>query len=109
MKYIIAALLFTSSVAHADNIAFGVLKAIKVYDQSANKVTKLYFSNDATYQNIPGCDLVANITHSQHSEEAINQFVSIALSAYASGKKVRAYSSNNTCEIDFLALQESYF
>lgn len=109
MRYIIAALLLTSSLAHADNIAFGVLKGIKVYDQSASKVAKLYFSTDATYQNIPECDLVANITHSQHSEAAVNQFVSIALSAYTSGKKVRAFSSNDTCEIDFLALQESYF
>lgn len=95
--------------AFAENIAFGTLEGIKVYDYANSKVTRLYFSDSATYQNVPDCNGVANITHSLHSPEALDQFVSIAFSAYIAGRKVRAFSSNDTCEVDFLAIQESFF
>lgn len=101
--------LFFSVSAQASNIAFGTLKGIKVYDYSGSKVTKLIFSDNATSQNVPGCNRIASITHSLHSPDALDQFISVALAAYMAGKKVRAHSSKDTCEMDFIALQESNF
>lgn len=92
----------------ADDIAFGTVKGIKVYDQSGSKVTRIVFSGDATHQN-EGCNGVATLTHSLRSEEALNQMLSIALAAYMGQKKIRAYSNNGTCEADLLALQNSRF
>lgn len=95
--------------AVAGDIAFGALKGIKVYDQTAKKVTELHFVDDASSQSIEACNGVARITHSLHSEVSLNQMVSLAVAAYMSGKKVRANSSGDTCEIDFLAIQEMSF
>lgn len=63
MKYILTVLLLTSSIAHADDVAFGTLKGIKVYGYGPSKTTKLYFSDNATYQRVEGCNLIANIRH----------------------------------------------
>ena len=106
--------LLLMSLASADtNIAFGTLKGIKVYDFPApgSKVTKLYFADDATLKGIPECNGVATITHGSHDQKALNQFMSIALLAYSTGSKVRAFSltATDTCELDFLALQEEEF
>lgn len=114
MKFVLGILALSISFlssyrADAANIAFGFVTAIKVYDSSGNKLTKIHFASDATEQNVPGCNLVANITHSLHSETAIEQFVSIAMSAYIAGKKIRAYSFADTCEADFIAIQETFF
>ncbi|WP_298773431.1 hypothetical protein [uncultured Shewanella sp.] len=95
--------------AVAGDIAFGTLKGIKVYDQSAKKATELHFADDASSQFIEACNGVGRITHSQHSEAALNQMTSLAIAAYMSGKKVRANSSGRTCELDFLAIQETSF
>ncbi|WP_299494163.1 hypothetical protein [uncultured Shewanella sp.] len=103
-----ASLLFTLPVVAGD-IAFGTLKGIKVYDQSTKKVTELHFSDDAGLQKVEGCNGVARITHSLHSEVSVNQMTSLAIAAYMSGKKVRANSAGDTCEMDFLAIQETSF
>lgn len=112
MKFL--SLLFTLaflsiSNATADTIAFGKLRGIKTYDFSNNKVLKLYFSENATLKQVEGCNGVATLTYSQHSEAFIAQVTSIALTAYTTGLKVRAHSSDDTCELDFLALQEANF
>lgn len=110
MKTLLLSLFLSSPLATAGNtIALGTLKGIKVYDYSSSKVTKFYFSDESTSRDVSGCNGVANMTHSQRSETAINQIMSMALAAYMSGKKIRAYSSSDTCELDFMALQESIF
>ena len=93
----------------ATDIAFGTIKGIKFYDYEGQKKTNIHFSDDATRKLVEGCDGVATITHALHSEESIKQLTSIALAAYAAGKKVRANSRADTCELDFLAIQESVF
>ena len=107
MKLAIVLLSLFSTSIFAGDIAFGTLKAIKVYDYPSSKVKKLYFSDDATFKLVEECDGIANITHSLHSEMALNQMMSIALAGYMSGKKVRANFSEDTCELDFFAIQES--
>lgn len=109
MKLIMMFVCLLSTSIFAAEIAFGTLKGIKVYDYTSTKKTDLYFSDNATSQNVEGCNGVATITHSLHSEASLNQMVSLAVAAYMSGKKVRANSSGNTCELDFLAIQETLF
>lgn len=110
MKRLIVLLIsLLSFSASASNLAFGTLKGIKVYGQNSNKVTKLYFSDDAILQHVEGCKGVAHMTHSLHSPDLLNQMMSLAIAAYMSGKKVRAWSTADTCELDFLALQETSF
>ena len=106
---LLTCLIYSAKIFAGDTIALGTLKGIKVFDFPASKVTKLYFTDDATSRDVAGCDGIANITHSARSETAINQMMSIAIAAYISGKKIRAYSSGKTCEADFIALQESQF
>lgn len=112
MKFLSLLLIFgflSIGNAAADTIAFGKLKGIKTYDFSNSKVLKLYFTEDATLKQAEGCDGVATLTYSQHSEAFITQVTSIALTAYTTALKVRAYSSDDSCELDFLALQETNF
>ena len=109
MKTVIAILCLISSSAFAGDIAFGKLKGIKIYDYANSKVTNLHFDDSATSKSVEGCNGVATITHSLHPEESTKQMMSIAIAAYMSGKKVRAASAGNTCELDFLAMQETYF
>lgn len=98
----------TLALASSKDIAHGRLKGIKVYDQATFKATKIYFDDQAKIYN-DDCDGVAIITHSKHSDKGLDQITSLALSAYMAGKKVRAFSLKGTCELDFLAIQESYF
>lgn len=102
--------LITCSQAMAWDIAHGTLKGIKVYDYVDSKVTKLYFDSNATHQDEESCEGVANITHSLHSDATTQKMLSIALSGYMAGKKVRAYSkSSGSCEVELISLQEAYF
>ena len=109
MKFVIMLVCLLSTSTFAADIAFGTLKGIKVYDYANSKVTKLYFSDTATSKDVEGCNGVATITHSVRSPDSLNQIMSLATAAYISGKKVRANSSGDTCELDFLAIQESSF
>jgi hypothetical protein len=109
MKYLMIVVFLLSTPVFAADIAFGTLVGIKVYDYPASKVTNLYFADDATHKTVEGCNGVATITHNARSPEALSQIISLAMAAYMAGKKVRANSVNNTCELDFLALQESHF
>lgn len=102
-------LVLISTQALASDIAYGTLKGIKIYDHPSQKVIKLYFNADATNQTVAACQGVADITPSQHNESTVQQMLSVAMSAYMAGKKIRAYSSADTCEVDFLAMQETYF
>ena len=79
-------------------------------DYVDSKVTKLYFDSNATHQDEESCEGVANITHSLHSDATTQKMLSIALSGYMAGKKVRAYSkSSGSCEVELISLQEAYF
>lgn len=110
LNYLLIPLCLCSNFALADakDIAHGRLKGIKVYDQATFKATKVYFDDQAKIFN-SDCEGVAIITHSKHSDKGLEQITSLALSAYMAGKKVRAFSLKGTCELDFLAIQESYF
>lgn len=104
-----AFLCLLSHVSFADDIAFGEIKGIKVYDFPSSKVTKIYFADGAS-KLIEDCDGVAIITHALHEGSTRQVMTSIALAAYMAGKKVRAYShSAGSCEIDLIAVQDSYF
>lgn len=97
------------SAAQAEDIAFGTIKGIKVYDFPDSKVTKIYFNSDAIHQSEP-CQGIGNITHSLHEDKTIKQMLSVALSAYMSGKKIRAYAKmDGSCEIDLIGVQDTYF
>jgi len=105
-----ASLLIASSQAIAGDIAHGTLKGVKVYDLPSTKVTKIYFNSDATHQDEASCQGVATITHSLHDESTAQKMLSIALSGYMAGKKVRAYSSTSgSCEVELISVQETYF
>ena len=109
VKFIISVLLSLAPtfVLAVSDIGFGTLKGIKIYE--TNNVTKIYFSDNATQKDLALCNGVAELTHSKHAPELLDRIFSIALSAYVSGKKVRITSFTDTCEADFIAIQESYF
>ncbi len=111
MRYLaLSILVLLPGVALAgDNIAFGLVKGIKVYHFATTKETRIAFESSATHQSIPGCNLEAKLVHSQHDDATLNRLLGLALTAYTSGRKLRAYSSNDDCNADFLALQETYF
>ncbi len=92
----------------ARDIGFGKLSGVKVYGFSNDKSVALYFEPTATHLN-PDCDRKATFSYSEHSVEEINRFLSIAMAAYLSGKKVRVHSQSANCEGHFIALQDSYF
>lgn len=102
-------LLLLSQIAHADDIGFGTIKGIKVYDFTNSKVTKIYLSANATNKDNIACDGIGEITHASRDTSTRKEMVSIALAAYAAGKKVRIYSETNSCEAEFIAIQETYF
>ena len=103
-------LILTAAQVNAGDIAHGTIKAIKVYDFPTNKTTKIYFDNNSTHKDEVECEGVAVITHSLHDPDATQKMLSIALSAYMAGKKVRAYSTaNGSCEVELISLQEKYF
>lgn len=112
-KVILGLLLFTTSfVATADNIGLGKVAAIKEYDFNSLSAVKIYLEASATVKN-SNCQESGKtygfITLSKHDSNTVNRMVSMATAAYFSGKKIRIFSESNTCEIDFLALQENEF
>ncbi|WP_325892430.1 hypothetical protein [Grimontia sp. NTOU-MAR1] len=104
-------LVFSMSL-FAGDVAFGTLKGIKLYDFSNNKSIRIYFNADATKVNencIHGGTAVAIISKVNHDEPTVNRMLSMLLSAQMSGKKVRIHSEGAGCEVDFVAVQETYF
>jgi hypothetical protein len=96
--------------AFAGDIGHGTIKGVKVYDFSNSKVTKIYFNDDVTRKIEVDCNGVANITHSAHDEATSQKMLSVALSAYMAGKKVRIYSqASGSCEVGLISVQETYF
>ncbi len=99
-----------SSAAFSGDIGLGTLKGVKVYDFPDDKVTRIYFNSDATHQDETSCQGVGIITRSLHDEATTQKMLSIALSGYMSGKKVRAYSlASGSCEIQLISVQDTYF
>lgn len=101
-----------SLVAEADDIGLGKVAAIKEYDFNTLSAVKIYLEASATVKN-NNCQengkTYGFITISKHDANTVNRMFSMATAAYFSGKKIRIFSESNTCEIDFLALQESEF
>ena len=94
----------------AADIGHGTIKAIKVYDFSNSKMTKIYLNDDATRKTEASCNGIANITHSAHDEATAQKMLSIALSAYMAEKKVRIYSEvAGSCEVSLISVQDIYF
>jgi hypothetical protein len=113
MKKILLLLTCVSPMVFAGEIGFGKVDAIKVYDFSNSKIIKIYLSSDSVRTNIK-CEenarTVGIISPKNHSESTINRMVSLATAAQMAGKKIRLYSEqSNSCEIDFVGLQEVYF
>ena len=104
--------LITSFIAKGDNIGLGKVDSIKEYDFNSNKSIKIYLETSATLIN-SACKengrVYGTITTTMHDSDTINRMFSMTTAAYFSGKKIRLFSESNTCEIDFLALQESEF
>ncbi|MFT4747187.1 MAG: hypothetical protein ACI8XG_001265 [Congregibacter sp.] len=98
--------LFASNLAlAATDIGLGTIKAVKVYDLGLDKSIKVIFNDDVTYENT-ACNKTASFTYSQHNKEFVDRALSLALSAYMSGKKVRITSEGTTCEGSLISLQE---
>ena len=115
-RLFLLATLLLPIMCNAGDIAFGTIKAIKVYGFGDFKHTAIIFNADATRVN-DSCK-IANLASANiplYSGTIVNplasHFMSVALAAKATGKKVRAYSSSsaNPCDLDFLAMQEEYF
>ncbi|MCG7534268.1 hypothetical protein [Pseudoalteromonas sp. OOF1S-7] len=104
-----AALTLTPFMSAAiTDIGLGTLKGVKVYDYSSNRSIRLYFNNDVQYE-LAGCNKTATITYSKHTADKMDHFLSLALSAYMSGKKVRLTSASADCEVSQISLQDTRF
>jgi len=104
-------LIFVSSVNAAD-IGLGTIKAIKHYDFSNNKSIKIFLDSSSTSVNEAckeGALTAATITLSKHDEGTVNRMLSMALAAHMAGKKVRLNSSLDSCEANFIAIQDSVY
>lgn len=111
-KVVITLLLLFSSVCYADGIGFGKVTGIKQYDFSNGKNIKVFLSSDATLINekcIEKRQVFGVITPSQHAPEVIDRMLSLITTAYVTNKKIRLHSETDSCEIDFVALQEDVF
>ncbi len=113
MKKIILLLTFISPFVLAGDIGFGKVDAIKLYDFSNSKIIKIYLSSDSVRTNTK-CEENARtagvISPQSHSESTINRMISLATAAQMAGKKIRLYSlQSDSCEIDFVGLQDVYF
>ncbi|QDO85866.1 hypothetical protein FM037_24665 [Shewanella psychropiezotolerans] len=108
VSYLFIALLGFSSLVEAGDIAFGTLKGVKVYGFANDQSIRLVFNSDATHLK-SDCNFVAKFTFSQHDEAFIDRVLSVALAAYMSGQKVRVHAVSDTCEGEFIAMQDSYF
>jgi hypothetical protein len=102
-------LLFSEVDAASGNIAFGYLKGVKIYDWDGTKEIRLHFSEGVSNMDIDGCNGVAIISESVHTAETLDRMLTLAVTAYTAGRKIRAYSQKGTCEADFLSLQDSIF
>lgn len=111
-KLMVFVLLFVCSMCHAESIGFGVVVAVKQYDIGSDKGIKIYLDPSATYVNsacLESARVYGKITPSLHDEPTINRMFSLVMAAYMSGKKIRLHSETNSCEIDFVAMQEAVF
>jgi len=107
---VLMSLFCLSAKGMAADIGYGTIKGIKVYDFSNSKVTRIYLNDNASRQIEESCKGIADITHSAHDEATSQKMLSVALSAYMAGKKVRIYSEvTGSCEVSLISVQESYF
>ncbi len=113
MKIFIGAILtiFTLT-SNAGSIGFGEVVAVKIYDLSSFKGVKIYLDSSATHTDEDCTEngrVYRRVSLGQQNEATTNRIVSLATAAYMAGKKLRLHSDANSCEIDFVALQESVF
>jgi len=107
---VLVSLLTLPVLGIAADIGHGTIKGVKVYDFSNSKVTRVYLDDNATHKIEANCQGIADITHNAHDEATTQQMLSIALSAYMAGKKVRIYAEvTGSCEVSMISVQESYF
>ncbi|WP_444942956.1 hypothetical protein ACJJIK_12745 [Microbulbifer sp. ZKSA006] len=113
MNYLIGFIfLVVGTLCHAGSIGFGQVIAVKQYDLGSNESVKIYLSENSTNVNtncIENGNVYGVITPSSHDESTINRMFSLATAAYMSGKKLRLHSETDSCEVDFVAVQESVF
>ena len=113
MKYILGVLIgLMPIIGNAEPIAFGNIVAVKQYDMGSDKSIKIYLDSSSTHTNsicTENGKFYGSITHSEHEEQTINRMFSLAMAAYMAGKKIRLHSSGNSCEVDFVAIQEAVF
>ncbi|AOT07665.1 hypothetical protein [Pseudoalteromonas luteoviolacea] len=110
---LIAGAVMFSAAGFAGDIAFGKVVGTKVYSFNDNKSVKVYFEL-AAKSSTPGCKEQGKpfgiITYSKKTEASVSHMLSVILAAQISGKQIRIYSqTDNSCEIDLVALQESYY
>ncbi|MGO3784734.1 MAG: hypothetical protein ACTJIB_03260 [Pseudoalteromonas prydzensis] len=111
-KIHITFLLLMSLNSYAESIGFGKVAGIKQYDFSNAKNIKVFLNSDATLINencIEKQQVFGVITASQHAPEVIDRMLSLITTAYVTNKKIRLHSETDSCEIDFVALQENVF
>ncbi|MBW8183478.1 hypothetical protein [Shewanella nanhaiensis] len=108
----LAILLIFSTTCHSGSIGFGTVVGVKQYDLGENKTVTIYLSPNATSVNescVNNGIVFGHITPSKHDEATMNRMFSLATAAYMSDKRLRLHSNTNSCEVDFVALQESVF
>lgn len=111
-KIIITLLLLFSSVSYAGSIGFGKVVGIKQYDFSSNNTIKIFLHPDAALSNescIEKQRVYGVITPSKHDANVIDRMLSLLMTAYVADRKIRLHSESNSCEIDFVSLQEDVF
>ena len=102
----------TPMLSYAQDIGFGKVVAIKEHAYSSGGYTKIYLSSTSQWKNVDCLENerpVAVIDHAHFETETVNRMVSLAMSAYISGKKLRLFSNKENCNADFVALQEERF
>ena len=108
VKLIVASLCVVALNLYAGDIGFGTLKGVKLYDFGKNPRLLLIFNDDLQRAD-RSCAGQASFTFNEHSPEVIDRTMSIALSAYMANKKVRVFSDRDSCEANFISIQEAYF
>jgi len=99
--------------AISGEIGYGQINSIKQYDFTNNKSVVVILEGAATHTN-PAClsngMIHGNISYTEHEAGMVNSLLSMSMAAYMAGKKVRLYSeTNNSCEIDFIGIQDTFF
>ncbi len=105
-------LLFISLGSYAGDIGFGTVEGVKVYDFSSDDSIRVYLNSASTHVNadcVAGAMVVGKISKASHEEAVVDRMLSMLLAANMSGKKVRLHSETASCEIDFVAIQQSYY